>query len=149
MQMYFSDRLRFARIILLTWMAGLGGLPDLAAQVMQVRVSNITRQEGEVLVAVYDSEQNWLKTPVVSGRARATGGTLDFSFDLKEGRYALSVFHDRNGNGKLDTGLFGAPSEPIGFSNGYKPWGPPNYKKAEVRFQKGASPVEVRLYSFF
>lgn len=145
--MCFSERLLLVAAVALA--TCLSGWPDLAAQAMQVRVSNIVRQEGEVLVAVYDGEQTWLKTPVASARARASGGILDFSLDLPEGMYALSVFHDRNGNGKLDTGLFGAPSEPIGFSNGYKPWGPPAYRKAEVRFQRGSKPLEVRLYSFF
>ena len=35
--------------------------------------------------------------------------------DVPEGRYAIRCFLDRNGNGKLDRGLFG-PTEPWGFS---------------------------------
>lgn len=33
------------------------------------------------------------------------------------GTYALKVFQDLNGNGKLDTGWMGIPKEPYGFSN--------------------------------
>ena len=35
----------------------------------------------------------------------------------KNGKYTLAVFHDVNGNKKLDTGFFGQPVEPYGFSN--------------------------------
>jgi uncharacterized protein (DUF2141 family) len=32
-------------------------------------------------------------------------------------RDAIQAYHDENGNRKLDTGLFGIPKEPYGFSN--------------------------------
>lgn len=35
---------------------------------------------------------------------------------LKPGEYSLSGYNDVNGNGRLDTGLFGIPKEPVGFS---------------------------------
>lgn len=35
---------------------------------------------------------------------------------LKPGDYSLSGYNDVNGNGRMDTGLFGIPKEPVGFS---------------------------------
>lgn len=35
---------------------------------------------------------------------------------LKPGDYSLSGYNDVNGNGRLDTGLFSIPKEPVGFS---------------------------------
>lgn len=35
---------------------------------------------------------------------------------LKPGDYSLSGYNDINGNGRMDTGLFGIPKEPVGFS---------------------------------
>ncbi|MCR6629512.1 MAG: DUF2141 domain-containing protein [Magnetospirillum sp.] len=35
---------------------------------------------------------------------------------LPPGRYAVAAFQDVNGNGRLDTNLFGQPVEPHGFS---------------------------------
>jgi uncharacterized protein (DUF2141 family) len=37
--------------------------------------------------------------------------------NLEPGRYAAVVFHDKNGNGKLDKNFLGVPVEPYGFSN--------------------------------
>jgi uncharacterized protein (DUF2141 family) len=39
---------------------------------------------------------------------------------LKVGPYAIKVFHDLNGNGKLDMNLVGMPTEPVAFSNNAK-----------------------------
>ena len=39
---------------------------------------------------------------------------------LKAGPYAIKVFHDLNGNGKLDMNLVGIPTEPVAFSNNAK-----------------------------
>ena len=37
--------------------------------------------------------------------------------DLAPARYAVAVYHDVNGNGRLDTVPPGLPTEPYGFSN--------------------------------
>ncbi|NDB34326.1 MAG: DUF2141 domain-containing protein [Flavobacteriia bacterium] len=41
--------------------------------------------------------------------------------NLKQGSYALAVYHDENNNNKLDKNLFGAPTESYGFSNNVRP----------------------------
>jgi uncharacterized protein (DUF2141 family) len=53
--------------------------------------------------------------------------------NVAAGDYAIELFHDENGNGKLDTGLFGIPSEGFGASNDApEKFGPPKY--ADARF---------------
>jgi uncharacterized protein (DUF2141 family) len=48
---------------------------------------------------------------------------------LKAGKYALRVFHDKNDNGKLDTSFIGIPKERFGFSNNVMgKLGPPNFE---------------------
>jgi len=37
--------------------------------------------------------------------------------NIPPGEYAISIFHDENDNGKLDTNFIGIPKEPYGFSN--------------------------------
>ena len=52
--------------------------------------------------------------------------------NLAPGDYAIELFHDENGNGKLDT-FFGIPSEGFGASNDApEKFGPPKY--ADARF---------------
>lgn len=58
-----------------------------------------------------------------------TGQTAQCVFPgLAAGTYALAVFHDENGNGKLDTNFIGIPAEGVGTSNNRRPLiGPPTW----------------------
>lgn len=47
--------------------------------------------------------------------------------DLPKGKYTIKAFHDLNSDEKLNTGTFGIPKEPYGFSNNARGWmGPPS-----------------------
>lgn len=49
------------------------------------------------------------------------------------GRYGVAVFHDENGNGKLDKNLFGIPTEDYCFSRGASgTMGPPSFASAAL-----------------
>jgi uncharacterized protein (DUF2141 family) len=73
--------------------------------------------------------------------ARASG--LSFAA-LPSGDYALSVFHDENGNGRLDT-FARIPREGFGFSrNPAIRFGPPRF--AEARFQVAGQAVRQNVH---
>ena len=76
--------------------------------------------------------------PIKEGAARVAIA------DLPRGSYAVSVFHDGNANGKLDT-LMGIPREGYGFSNN-PPFRPraPRFDECEVRLESSAT-VAIRL----
>jgi uncharacterized protein (DUF2141 family) len=74
----------------------------------------------------------------------ASATRIDFS-GIAPGFYALSVIHDENRNGRLDT-LLGIPREGFGFSrNPVIRFGPPRF--AQVRFDaaSGLSRQSVRM----
>ena len=63
--------------------------------------------------------------------------TLQFA-DLPPGDYALTAFLDENGNSKLDSNLFGLPTEPYGFSRDARAMaGPPPFADATFRVEDG------------
>ena len=65
--------------------------------------------------------------------------------NVEPGRYALSAYHDRNGNGKLDVGAFGIPNEPFGFSrNARGKMGPPAFDDAA--FEVPAAGVSLVIH---
>lgn len=80
-----------------------------------------------------------------------TGGSQPGQFrDLPSGEYALVVYHDENGNGRLDENFIGIPSEPLGFSNRYWPQGPPTFSRAAFKLEANeAKTIEVNLQSVF
>lgn len=80
-------------------------------------------------------------------RVTARRGTVTASFSgLASGQYAVALFHDENGNRKLDTNLLGVPKEGVGFSNNVRAvLGPPSF--AQTQFPVGQSAVtqSIRL----
>jgi uncharacterized protein (DUF2141 family) len=73
--------------------------------------------------------------------------TSTCSFDpIPAGTYAVACFHDENKNGKLDTGLFGIPTEGTVASNHAKGFmGPPSFDKAKFSFAGVASELSLRM----
>ena len=58
--------------------------------------------------------------------------------NIKTGVYSVSLFHDENNNGVLDTkGFFGIPTEPYAFSNNPSTtFGPPSFEKCTFLINK-------------
>src|SRR5690606_21055507 len=99
---------------------------------IQVEVSGLKNNTGEVLISLYDNE-NFFPTDadnaVSKHRAKIVNGTASVVItDLKFGRYAAAVMHDENKNEKLDVNGAGIPTEGFGFSNNAKgSFGPPSF----------------------
>lgn len=86
-----------------------------------VDVSGLRNSKGILQVALYNKEgsipdehyRNYFRLV----RKEINDGSAKLIFtDLPEGKYAVSVLHDENNNGKIDKGLI-LPEEGIGFSN--------------------------------
>ena len=109
----------------------------LAQNTISVHVKNVDSTNGQVNVALYDSDETFLSFDHVlkSGSAPAHEGIVTLQIaDLPIGEYALAVFHDENGNGKLDTNWLGIPKEKVAFSRAkMKTFGPPRYKECAFK----------------
>jgi len=97
---------------------------------LTVDVQGASPHQGQISISLFDSADTFLETPrqletlVVNG-----DGQVTFTFpDLEEGRYAAIATYDRDGNGELNTGLFGIPTEPVGYSNNVRRMGPPRWQ---------------------
>jgi uncharacterized protein (DUF2141 family) len=64
--------------------------------------------------------------------------------DIEETSYAISVMHDENNNGALDTNAVGIPKEGFGFSNNPRvTMGAPKFDKCE--FTVGADEAQINI----
>ncbi len=62
------------------------------------------------------------------------------------GIYAVTVYHDENGNGKLDKGMFGRPVELYGFSqNARERFSRPAFEKAAFALDQAEMTVRVTV----
>lgn len=114
---------------------------------LTVTIMGIAPGAGQIHVALYDSETNFLKKHTFSQSLSADSSSKDVLFtDLQEGEYAVSVIHDENGNGELDKNFFGVPKEGFGFLNGVMGrFGPPQYDEVKIRWTGVSQKVIVPL----
>jgi uncharacterized protein (DUF2141 family) len=92
-----------------------------ASIVIAVNVHGVRSDAGELVVVLYgDNPDDFLKKGKRLARERmpARNGSVTFTLPVpKPGTYAVAVYHDENGNRKLDRSLIGLPSEGFGLSN--------------------------------
>ena len=108
--------------LMIMW-AGLyptGGNPA-QVNMIHVEIGGLHNDKGNVVCDLYSSSDGFAKdswkallraTSVISNGK----GVCEFS-GIKLGTYAVSVFHDQNSNGKLDTNFLNVPREGVGASN--------------------------------
>lgn len=98
-----------------------------------VEVHNVASKNGNINLAVYDSDETFLKfgEVVMTKSTPAQKGMVSLKLEnIPDGEYALAVFHDKNGNDKLDTNWLGIPKEKVAFSKSkMKTFGPPSYRE--------------------
>jgi len=89
--------------------------------------------KGKIYVALYNSQDSFLKKPVKGTIIKVENGKATAVFEeVTTGTYAVSSFYDKNDNGKLDTNFLGIPKEPTAMSNNAKgSFGPPKFKDAK------------------
>lgn len=124
----------------------LSALPAWAAGTLELQVDNVGSAEGSLMIALYDKAGDWRERPVRSLQQVAKPGSVTVTFaDLPPGSYAIALYHDRNGNGKLDSNVLGIPREPYGFSGKAPTMGPANWDQARFEVPAAGSRVVVKL----
>lgn len=140
--------------------AGIAAVPVLAAAApgpvsnVGVNVTGLRSAKGQILACLTtqprafpdcakDPASHKLIVPVNGNSVR-----IDFG-PITTGRYAISLLHDENGNGKADMVLF-MPKEGFGFSRDAPVrFGPPSFKSAAFIVADAAVNLTVRMRYMF
>jgi uncharacterized protein (DUF2141 family) len=113
-----------------------------------VTVADAKSDAGKALVRISATEKQFdgKEAPVRELVADVKGGKVALHVEgLPAGRYAITVVHDVNANGKLDSNMMGMPTEPFGFSNNpVIRFGPPDFEDAVVTIAQDAK-IEIHL----
>jgi uncharacterized protein (DUF2141 family) len=89
---------------------------------LDVQFSNLKNPTGKVCISLFSGPKGFPKGGSDSDLAMSrcepvTNGSVSFLIpDLKSGDYAISTYHDANGDGKMNKNAFGMPEEGFGFS---------------------------------
>jgi uncharacterized protein (DUF2141 family) len=109
---------------LLVGAATLVSVPVSAPQsALSVSVGGINSQQGNIVVCLWREQDR--DFPICASdlsfqytSTAASAATVSVTFqDVPSGNYALSAFHDENGNGRIDRGFMDRSEEGIAFSN--------------------------------
>ncbi len=89
---------------------------------LKIVVDHIVPSHGYLMIGLYPDQaaydhENCLRCI----RVAVTGDRMEIKAgDLPPGDYGIKMFHDVNGNGRLDKNMLGIPTEPYAFSNNAK-----------------------------
>jgi uncharacterized protein (DUF2141 family) len=130
----------------------LGQAPAPAEHVIRVEISGFRNDTGQLLCALYSSAQaEAFPKKADKAVARLTAKIADRQAvceftGVAPGTYAMSVVHDENSNGKLDTNFIGMPREGVGASNDAKGhMGPPKFSAAAFQYAGGRLDLKIHI----
>jgi len=115
---------------------------------LTVKVSGMESTNGKVFFALFDRKEDFLKNDKIikTAKVKPENGIATAQLtNVKRGEYAVSVFYDKNNNGKMDTNFLGIPKEPYGFSNNFKGFmGPPKFENSKF-IVSGDTVISIRI----
>jgi len=128
------------------------GEPTTAPTALKVRIDGLRSARGKVLAHVWDQgdgfpadKKKTLTTAEVE--IRGAEAVCDFVIPPSVKRLAVSVMHDENGNGKMDSNFLGIPLEGYATSRNvpHSMVGPPRYTDAEIEMRETPAIVAIRM----
>jgi len=121
---------------------------DLKSQLL-VEITNIKEIKGRIEFGLYDNPDVFLSDteqyklvfiPVDSIMAIIT---ID---SLPKGTYAISLMHDLNSDGEMESNFFHIPQEPYGFSNNYHPrFSKPDFENCQFYYNGESLELTIEL----
>ncbi|WP_347925207.1 DUF2141 domain-containing protein [Pontimicrobium sp. SW4] len=120
---------------------------DNTNQSITVKITNIDGNSGKVFVALYDSEITFLEKKYKSTTSTIKNSSCEVVFEnVPNGVYAISLFHDKNGNNKMDSNFLGIPKEDYGCSNNARGFmGPPKWENTKFEIKNNSVTQTIKL----
>ncbi len=117
---------------------------------IDLKIVGLRSREGQILVLLWDDPQGFPDRQQAARSHRViplNGKDPRIQFeDLPMGTYAITLVHDENKNGRLDTNFLGIPTEGYGCSNNRTPrLSRPRYTRAKFRIGPGRATKTVRI----
>mgnify|MGYP006290910007 CR=1 FL=1 len=116
---------------------------------LTVVVKNVAHQRGRLRLALVRNAREFADTGKAKHSAikKIEGKEVTFVFDgVAFGEIALKAHHDENGNGTVETNVFGIPKEPYGLYRAvYPTFRAPRFDDAKFRFDKPSLRLVLKL----
>ena len=118
---------------------------------LKINISGFRNQTGQGIVYLWKAAGGFPKETEKSMANKtspiAAGGLISVMFEgLAAGTYGITVVHDENSNGKMDTGFLGKPKEGYGASNNPKnKITPPSFDQAKFALDDAGKMIEIGM----
>lgn len=143
-------------VALLSVIGSLAFLPTAEGNVnsnLSVSIKGLKNQKGQVCFSLFSSSRGFpsnKKRAIKAQCVKLKNGNVKLNIpSLKAGTYALAMFHDKNGDGKLNTNGLGIPKEGFGFSRNPKViTGPPKFGDSAVFVVGSTTNIQINMNYF-
>lgn len=116
--------------------------------IIKVKITGIEDQTGQISIGLFNSPKDFPKKNrnSIGKEVEIKDCVAEYTFtNLKNGNYAIAVYHDLNSNGKLDRNWIGIPNEDYVFSNyATGSFGPPSFEDAKFELIDSLS-IELNI----
>jgi uncharacterized protein (DUF2141 family) len=117
---------------------------------LTIEIDGFESDDGKAMIAVFNSKDGYPVKPEKAYKkliSEIKNGKVTLVINgLPAGTYAVSVLHDENDNGKMDTNFLGIPSENFGASNDAKGFmGPPSFEDSKFELQTNNKKIKINM----
>lgn len=113
---------------------------------LRVSIEQVPNDKGQVVIGLFNSSDGFLKQVYKGSYVAIENGKASYQFtNIPTGTYAISVYHDKNKNKKLDTNFLGIPKENYACSNAARGFmGPPRWQDAQFEVKSNLE-ISIRF----
>lgn len=118
-----------------------------SAATLTIELEGVEARGGSLYISV-QTEAQFMKDEGTAGEIvdAPQAGTFSATYDVPEGRYAVSIWHDDNGNGSFDTGgPFGMPEDGWAMHNSAALLGPPTFEATSVEVTSDGAIISEKM----
>ena len=111
-----------------------------------LEINDVRIDGGLLYVAIYSNEDDFRNgNSTMHFILAPISNTVIHNIELPAGEYVVSIFQDTNSNGRLDTGIFGIPREPVGITNYSGNGRPGGFQELKVPVNNNARRIIVNM----
>lgn len=121
---------------------------------INISVDRVRNSKGLITATLYPNEPKRFLVKngslYVASTPAAAGQTRFCLFVPHPGTYAIAIYHDEDSSGTINRGgLFGIPSEAVGFSNNPTIFlGPPSLRSTLVKIERPNQSITINVKKF-
>ena len=127
-----------------------GADPETVNEIV-VEILGLENDQGQIGCRIFSKEDGFpdkkeKADKQLYSKPKSKKGSCTFS-GYKPGTYAISVMHDLDNSGDLNTSMVGRPKEPWGVSNDApaRRFGPPLYEDCTFKYEGGKKIIKIKL----